>query len=170
MSLYVEWLNLIKEKATSAWLTDGQRAAYEQVISRWQGTNFVNLVGPPGSGKTFLARILAKEHAYFYTHDLQSVPECTANIILDDASYTRLLRATAQVRRLGRVILVSRLPVSDPMPQAVIALGDADVRQFQHNLFKHCRIQFVHTIPSGTDLSALLRAELVARGGDHVDS
>jgi len=169
MSLYVQWMNLIKEKATSAWLTESQRAVYEQIINQWATARFINLCGPPGCGKSFLARILASEQGYVYTHDLQTAPQGTANVIVDDAKYSRLMRATAQILGLGRVILVTETPVKDPMPRAEIRLTEKDVRQFLHNLYTHCGIQFTASDPGGTDLFQIVRAEVIARGGGHVD-
>ena len=57
MSLYVRWINLIKEKADETWLTDRQRKVYEAILTRWRSAPFVNLYGPPGAGKTFIARL-----------------------------------------------------------------------------------------------------------------
>jgi len=165
MSLYVQWLNLIKERATSDWLTDGQRAVYDQILKQWLGVPFVNLCGPAGCGKSFLARVLVKEEGYVYTHDLQTAPQGTANVIVDDAEYTRLMRPTAQLLGLGRIILITRYPVRDPMPRAEIRLAERDVGQFLHNLYLHCGISFVASTPEGTDLSQIIRAEVIAKGG-----
>ncbi len=169
MSLYIHWMNLIKEKATSDWLTDGQRAAYDPIVSRWATSAFINLCGPQGCGKSFVARLLAKEHGYTYTHDLQSAPPNTGNVVVDDGGYVRLMRATAQVLGIGRVIVVTQIPVKDPMPRAEIRLTERDVRQFLHNLYTHCGIEFVASNPVGTNLAQILRAEVIARGGHDVD-
>lgn len=169
MSLYVQWLNLIKEKSTSSWLTDGQQQALARILSHWQAAPFINLWGPEGCGKSFIARILVKEHGYSYTHDLQTAPRDAANVIVDDARYSRVLRPTAQLLRVGRVILLSRRPVSDPMPRAEIRLTDKDVRQFLHNLFVQCGISFTCTTPGGTDLGRIIRDEAVAKGGCDAD-
>ncbi len=64
MSLYVEWVNQIKAKATSAWLTKGQRTAFESIVTKWQSHPFVCLYGPPGCGKSFIARLLSSEQGY----------------------------------------------------------------------------------------------------------
>jgi len=168
MSLYVQWMNLIKEKSTPDWLTDAQREAYEKITKQWQAAPFVNLYGPAGCGKSFVARILVKEYGYAYTHDLQAVQPDTSNVIVDDAEYTRLMRPTARLLRLDRVILLTRRPVADPMPRAETHLAERDVNQFLHNLFEHCSITFVASEPKGTDLAQIIRAEVVARGGIHV--
>lgn len=169
MSLYVRWMNLIKEKATSDWLTDGQRSAYDRILNQWGASAFINLCGPPGCGKSFVARLLAKEHGYVYVHDLQSAPCNAENVVVDNAEYTRLMRATAQALGIRRVIVVTQNPVRDPMPRAEIQLVERDVRQFLHNLYTYCGIEFIATDPVGTNLAQILRAEVIARGGEDVD-
>jgi len=47
-------------------------------------------------------------------------------------------------------------------------LTERDVRQFLHNLYVHCGIEFVASNPTGTNLAQMLRAEVIARGGDNV--
>ena len=169
MSLYVQWMNLIKEKATSAWLTDSQRVAYDQITKRWAAVSFVNLHGPPGCGKSFLARILVREQGYTYTYDLQTAPQGATNVVVDDADYVRMMRAIAQILSIGRVVLITQAPVKDPMPRAEIHLANRDVGQFMHNLYAHCGIQFTASDPQGTDLAQIIRAEVIARGGSDVD-
>ncbi len=165
MSLYVQWLNLIKERATAEWLTVSQKVAYDRILTRWQGASFVNVHGPPGCGKSFLARILANEHGYIYTHDLSCVPESSDNVIVDNADYTRLMRPMKKKLGLGRVILVTSTAVRDPMPRAEIKLTEKDVKQALHNLYKYCGVSFTKTDPHGPDLARIIRAEVVARGG-----
>ncbi len=169
MSLYVQWLNTIKERSTSAWLTDAQRSAYDKLTSRFGASLFVNLHGPAGCGKSFIGRLLAREQGFVYTHDLQAAPSGSANVILDDAEYTRLMRPTAQLLRLGRVILLTRHPVQESMPKVELRLTDRDVAQFLHNLHVHCGLPLIVHDPHGTDLAQIIRAEAIARGGTHVN-
>jgi hypothetical protein len=168
MSLYITWINLIKEKADENWLTVSQRAVYENILTRWRSAPFVNLCGPPGSGKTFIARLLAKKHGYYYTFDLQEAPEGAAHVILDDANYTRRCRLQARTRRLGRVLLITRHPISEAMPVASLELDIRDVQQFQRILSDYCGICFTATIPEGTDLTQILHTEVIKRGEAYV--
>jgi replication-associated recombination protein RarA len=107
MSLYVTWINTIKEKADETWLTQGQRKAYDAILSKWKSHTFVNLYGNSGVGKSFVARLLTKTHGYYYTHRLEDVPENTAQVVLDGLDYSRELRSIVRERNLGRVILIT---------------------------------------------------------------
>jgi hypothetical protein len=166
MSLYTTWINLIKERADEHWLTDSQRQVYECLLSRWKSAQFVNLYGPSGGGKTFIARLLAKKHGYAYMHDLEQAPPNAAEVILDNAEYTRMLRPLARSRGLGRVLLVTRTPVHEAMPKLSLELTDRDVRQFQAVLSNDCGIVFTETIPQGLDLAEIIRKEVIQRGGE----
>jgi len=164
MSLYVTWINLIKEKADETWLTDSQRGVYECILSHWKSSPFINLYGPSGGGKTFIARLLAKKHGYAYTHALEESPKGAAQVILDNAQYTRMLRPLARELDLGRVLLITRSTVPEAMPKVSLELNDKDVRQFQAALSNHCDIVFTQTIPEGRDLAEIIRKEVIARG------
>jgi len=168
MSLYVTWINFIKEKAEESWLTESQRETYEALLSRWKSALFVNLHGPPGSGKTFVARLLAKQHDYVYVHDLGDASPGAQQVIVDNAEYSRMMRPLARSLALGRIILISRHPIREAMPQLELTLNPKDVRQFQAVLSDRCDITFIETIPAGEDLAEILRQEVIARGETYV--
>ncbi len=168
MSLYLMWVNLIKEKAAETWLTDSQRAVYETILEHWETQPFINLYGARGGGKTFIGRLLARERGYAYVQALGEAPAGTAQVVLDDAAYDRMLRPLARELALGRVILVSERPVREAMPKVELQLDVHDVRQFCANLSERCGIPLVNTLPDGLDLGEILRRELIARGEAHV--
>ena len=87
MSLYVQWINLIKEKADYGWLSDHQRAIYDRILSQWHVAPFVNVYGATGCGKSFIARLLAKEHGYVYINDLDDLTIHADQVILDGSHY-----------------------------------------------------------------------------------
>ena len=169
MSLYVEWINQIKAKATHEWLTDGQRAAYDSIVGRWLSHRFVCLCGPAGSGKSFVARLLAREQGYTYVNDLRESPAGVERVVVDGAEYSRLMRPLASALGLKRVVVLARTPPRDPMPIAKIILAERDVGQFQRNLTRNGILQSFQAVAEGTDLGQILRAEAVQRSGIHVD-
>ena len=168
MSLYTTWINLIKEKADETWLTDHQREVYERILTRWRRAPFVNLYGPTGSGKTFVARLLAKRHGYFYGHDLEQAPQGMEQVIVDNAQYTRMMRPAAREMGLGRVLLITRRAINESMPKVRLELDARDIRQFQATLSSRCGIVFTQTIPRSVDLGEIIRREAIARSEAHV--
>jgi len=168
MSLYSVWMNLIKERADEGWLTDSQREVYQVILERWLTQPFVNLWGPRGAGKTFLARLLAKCRGYAYVHNLAEAPQNTPQVVLDDAEYSRALRPLARSLGLGRVLLITETPVREAMPKVELTLNAHDVHQFCANLSERCGISLIHTLPEGFDLGEILRREVIARGEAHV--
>ena len=168
MSLYVEWLNKIKTIATSDWLTDAQRKAYDQILSKWSSQPFICLCGSAGCGKTFTAHLLASENNYVYAHEISSVKNGSKNVLVDGEKYTRLMRDAAKLREIKRVIIISRKPPQDRMPKAEIILAEKDVRQFQHNLTKHGVIGSFLKDAESKDLNQIIRAECIVRGEENV--
>jgi len=168
MSLYVRWLNLIKEHADETWLTDSQRGAYRDLLGRWQAAPFVNLYGPEGAGKSFLAGLLVKHHNYAYVLDLADAPDGALRVILDDAVYRRALRPLAREKGLGRVLLITRQPIREAMARCELTLNARDMDQFRATLSERLAIRFVRTTPEGSDLARALRQEIIARGEQHV--
>ena len=107
---------LLDNAPDKTWLTKSQRQAYETILSKWKSHNFINVYGESGTGKSFIARLLTKMHGYYYTHDLEDVPENTKQVILDEVEYHRQLRIIRRERNLGRVILITRTPIKEAMP------------------------------------------------------
>jgi len=170
MSLYVEWLNKIKERATEKWLTNGQKEAYQDILNKpWGANTFIALCGPKGCGKTFIARLLSARPNYFYTKDLNKVEEGISKIvILDDVEYTRRLRSIVTIKDIEQIIIITEKPPTDPMPIAFVKLSERDVRQFLNNLCTHCDIKSFKTEPKGTDLEQVIIDEIGAKGGNNV--
>ncbi|OQA23060.1 MAG: hypothetical protein BWY63_00476 [Chloroflexi bacterium ADurb.Bin360] len=169
MSLYMQWVNCIKERAEVSWLTEHQQEVYARLLNQWHNQPFVNLYGSSGSGKTFIARLLVKTHHYVYTQDLQEAPPDSPNVVLDNAKYTRMLRPMARSMGLGRVLLITHQRITEAMPCIELELTERDVLQFQSVLAQHCNITFTRTIPTGVDFSNILREEVIRRGVNDVD-
>ena len=164
MSLYIKWNNLLKMRADVNWLTKSQLPVYNTILTQWLASPFINLFGPPGSGKSFIARLLCSKNNYYYTTELREVPEGTKNIIVDNASYSRSMRIVANERRLSRIILITQSPVNEAMPLCELKINDADVHQFEGVVGRYCHIFFTHSVPEGNDLNQILIRELKYRG------
>jgi hypothetical protein len=164
MSLYVEWLNLIKLKADNSWLTISQAPVYNAILTNWMNQPFINLYGAHGSGKSFIARLLSSKNQYTYSSSLEEVPEGSTNIVIDDASYSRSMRTIARERQLTRIILITVLQITEAMPHVELMLTEKDREQFVAGVGKNCQIFFNNSIPEGTDLNQILIRELRNRG------
>jgi ABC-type phosphate transport system ATPase subunit len=168
MSLYTEWLNAIKAQACEAWLTPTQRRAYETILHRFGSHPFVALVGARGCGKSFIARLLAREHGYALVNDLAEAPANSPQVVLDGEPYTRELREVRARLGLGRVVVLQRQRPSDPMPVIELVLDITDVHVVQVNLTRAGIIRAFTREPTTTDLFALLLQEALAQGDAHV--
>lgn len=168
MSLYTEWLNAIKAQATAAWLTPAQRRAYDAILRHFGGHPFVALVGPRGCGKSFIARLLAREHVYALVAELNEAPPGSAQVVLDGQPYTRELREVRARLRLGRVVALQRQPPADPMPVIELVLELSDVNVMQRNLTRAGIIRAFTRDATTTDLFSLLLQEALAQGDAHV--
>lgn len=168
MSLYTHWLNLIKERAEESWLTPHQSQVYARLLGSLSSYSFVNVCGPRGAGKSFIGRLLAKEHGYAFTFDLEQAPNGAAQVVLDDAVYSRRMRPLYRERDLGRVILMTEQPVREAMARLELQLDESDVRQFRKNLSACCGIDLIATQPTGADLGEILRQEAIERGRRNV--
>ena len=169
MSLFLDWVTNIEAQANEAWLTKSQQDAYDMIIERWSNAPFVCLCGLPGSGKTFVARLLVQHHGYHYTHNLEEVKAGSKQVIVDNAEYSRMMRSTATVLGLQRVIIICQQPPIDPMPHAKICLTDRDVAQFRQNITRNGVLSSFLTHIETTNLDLILRTEAIGRGVPHVN-
>lgn len=163
MSQYIKWLNDIKTFATSEWLTDNQRPAFERIVKKWKSQPFVCLHGAAGCGKSFVARLLHKEHGYVYVADLNDAPANSDQVVLDGQAYDRNLRTIAQLKQLRRVVIVSRTLPKDDMPQANISLTQDDVNAFYGVLHRNNIINTFYEELNTTNLEQILKNEALKR-------
>lgn len=144
MSRLLVLQNRLKARARADKLADHQRRAYNAIAESWRFPGRLNLYGPPGAGKTFLAWALA----YDYDAHFIAGPELLAdtdfatlrqpliidNVIVDD--YTlRHLFATLDLAHIRTTLLISRSPNPRLLPiLALPAPTPDDLALVRHNL------------------------------------
>jgi len=122
MSTWFELLNQLKRRCSAEMLTPAQATAFNELCRLMLMPEWLNLSGPHGSGKTFLAWALSRATGGLYVpmpEDLDELPP-QHTLIVDNAPYSE-----AEVRRLlsrcellgaKTVLLVTCEPVQLPMP------------------------------------------------------
>ena len=122
MSTWFELLNQLKRRCSVEMLTPAQTAAFNELRRLMLMPDWLNLHGPHGSGKTFLAWALSRAMGVLYIpmpEDLDELPRGQHTVIVDNAPYSE-----AEVRRIlsrceligaKTVLLVSCDPVQLPM-------------------------------------------------------
>jgi hypothetical protein len=142
MSCLLTLLNRLKAQANPAMLTDTQAAAFEAIIGLWRFPQRVNLYGPPGSGRTFLAWVIGRsQDVPFYaspTH-LAGVERPMSCLIVDNAPSTeraiRDLLARLQLCEAHKALLVTdRRANLGLAPVALSAPTAADFDVVYHSL------------------------------------
>ncbi|MDZ7378728.1 MAG: hypothetical protein ONB06_05205, partial [candidate division KSB1 bacterium] len=121
MSDLLRTMNLIKMKRGIGWLTPSQRHALEVLRGLLRVPNCVNLYGLTGTGKTFLAWILADEFGYSYfphrTHFEQAKCLGTQGVIIDNMESGhqahRDMLKLLDFRQVRYAVLVTRQVIQD---------------------------------------------------------
>lgn len=142
MSDLIRILNSIKTHRTDAWLTPSQQDAQTAIKELLRVPQTIDLCGPAGSGKTFLAWYLADELGYFYlVHPgrLDQV-EISGNqgLIIDNCrSDRRGHRDMLKVLQLGhvqRAVFVTRQIIQDYTRYVELKLTVSDQNKVCENL------------------------------------
>lgn len=142
MSRLLTLQNQLKIRAREGRLTDHQLRAFGDIQTAWRHPQRLNLCGPTGAGKTFLAWALAYEldATYFAAPELlAAVPAAEAPAIIDnvdvDAYPLRGLLARLDLYNLHRVLLISRVANPGLLPAVALPAPDeADRTIVLHNL------------------------------------
>lgn len=142
MSDFVRTLNLIKTHRNLAWLTPSQTDALVALQRTLRVPCSVNLFGLAGSGKTFLAWILANEmgYTYFphfvYLQQREDLPE--AGIIVDNCGPERKAHRNVlkvlSFRNVRHAVLISRQLIRDYTHYVELELTPKDQAHAWHNL------------------------------------
>lgn len=89
----IERLNAIKTSCSMEWLTPSQSQSWAKMQQYFLLNEVVNLYGPPGSGKTFIAWLRVKQGAAIYIPDLETLmagtEHCSSLPVIDNLPPTR---------------------------------------------------------------------------------
>ena len=134
--------NQIKLLSDASWLMPSQSAVYRELLPFLGGLHrVVNLYGPQGVGKTFLAHVLCKEKRAEYAAAPTLLRAADRPLVLDNAPFERsaVRSMRNQMRRfeLRQVVLVTRYRVEDSVPAFALRITPEDVRCFRANLFRY---------------------------------
>jgi hypothetical protein len=142
VSDFVRALNSIKASRHVTWLTPSQGEALVALQRALRVPCSVNLFGPAGTGKTFLAWILTDEmgYAYFphisYLEKIEVVPD--TGIIVDNCGPERNVHRhtlrTLSFRNVRYSVLISRQSIRDYTHYVELGLTLEDQTHIWHNL------------------------------------
>lgn len=145
MSQLLTLLNRLKAEARLDRLTDSQQAAWRFAQQKLRFPERVNLYGASGTGKTFLAWVLANEQgaalfaspaALFQSDFVNESPRLVVvdNCVIDTAELRRLL-AELQMRNGRTALLITRQPNQLGLPLIHLPLPTSpDITVAYHNL------------------------------------
>ncbi len=121
MSDFVRTLNLIKTHRSAEWLTPSQEQALTALKEALRVPGTVNLCGPAGVGKTFLAWTMVDEWGYAYfphlKHFVQLESVLASGVIIDNVDpgrqFHRNLLKVLQFEDVKRAVLITRELIRD---------------------------------------------------------
>ncbi|MBN2393037.1 MAG: AAA family ATPase [Anaerolineae bacterium] len=118
MSRLLVLLNRLKAEARHDWLTESQAATLSEIERLWRFPERINLYGPPGAGKTFLAWSVARAlNAVYYpsarVYHIASVRD-QARVVIDNAPddvvALRRLLAALQLNKARTALMITAQP------------------------------------------------------------
>jgi len=130
--------NLIKDNLSEDLLTSEQRRIYKEIKnSVCAGEKRINLVGPPGVGKTVTCWVLAAQGDWQYLSDMDMDPD-HRSVIYDHGSpkrkATRRIRAKMDLHNISRVIYVTREPAEELYPRVSLDPGPDHANKIEESL------------------------------------
>jgi len=142
MSNFVRTLNLIKTHRNMEWLTPSQRQALAALKNVLRTSGTVNLCGPAGVGKTFLAWMMVDELGYTYFPHLEYFARVervtTLRVIIDNGQSSRQSHRDAlkalQLQDVTHAVLITRRLIRDYTRYVKLALLPQDIEKVQCNL------------------------------------
>ena len=159
--------NDIKFRSDQSWLTPAQSCLFNAVTPFIGGIERVlNIYGPQGGGKTFIAHIFLKQHLAAYVTSLEQICQSSLPLIIDNAPFERtdVRGIRNQMRKFGlqQVVLISRYRAEDSIPSFGLNLEQEDIRFFRATLF---RLFDLH-LPEATSLNLWDHLKLIGDTND----
>ena len=159
--------NNIKVHSDKSWLTPSQARLFGSVTPFIGGIErVINIYGPQGVGKTFIAHILFKAHLTTYITSIDQICQSNLPLVIDNAPFerTEVRGIRNQMRKFGlkQVILISRYRAEDTIPSFGLNLNQDDVKYFRATLF---RLFDLH-LPVTTSLSLWDHLKLIGDTND----
>lgn len=142
----VEVENQIKERADVSWLTPSQASVARDLELFLGGPHrVINLYGPHGAGKTFLAHVLCKAGRCDYLPSAQSLRRSELPLVIDNApsdrSSGRAVRNVMRLHSLSQLLLVTVEKVDDSIPAFQLSPTRSDIDFIRANLFRHLDVR-----------------------------
>lgn len=142
MSKFVRNLNLVKLHCSVEWLTPSQGQALDMLKEALRVPGTVNLCGPAGVGKTFLAWMLVEEMDYAYFPHVIRFTQAEAivapGVIVDNTDFSRQshrdVLKVLQFEDVKRAVLITRELVHDYTHYVELSLTSEDRERVSHNL------------------------------------
>jgi hypothetical protein len=141
VSEFIQRTNAIKKGYQPDWLTPSQQTVLEKIneLRRVPGT--INVVGGIGSGKTFLAWVMANQLSYQYIPSALHITHYDRNYagaIVDNCHFSRtshreLLKAI-QFEKIPSAVLISRQLIQDYTHYVELSLTPVDQQKVIWNL------------------------------------
>lgn len=134
MSEWLRLLNEMKRRPVDAYLTPAQRDARDHICDLLRFPNRVNLHGPYGSGKTYVAwavvEAIPATHVTLPSKLDMLQPRHEQPLLIDNAPHqeTEVRRLLAAANLLGApsIVFVTREPVTMPMARLHLPLPQPD--------------------------------------------
>lgn len=141
MSRLVDFQNRIRRRCCREWLSPSQQKTYEHLRQLLSFQDTVNLYGPSGAGKTFLAWVLGQEvstYLYFNLEQLEGkAVDKTTLAVVDphpwERSIVRQTLSTLHGLWYKKILLISDEPVADQIPSCQLSLSHSDLIKIYEN-------------------------------------
>lgn len=129
MSIWLDLVNELKRRNIEELLTPTQKEISDRICALLDFPQRLNLWGPTGCGKTFVAWAIARNTGAMYESSPERLSDETAFaeiIIVDNAPTTenavRAILATCNLHEARSVILVTKWPIDMPMRRVQMGL------------------------------------------------